>query len=263
MINSFFRFAMLGVHFNLVGSAAIFEAYANSDVFGKLIFVVLFILSALSWALLIYKLWLLRTVKTVSESFREILQKKKQNFFSLDKFAPACPGEVENSFLKIYCSLQSVTLELLTKNKDFLQRKQREIQEEVEVYLSPTDIDSVDVQLQSVLRAQRKHLEKNISFLSTVVSLAPFLGLLGTVWGILVTFGDLQSQSSGNANEMVLGGLSMALATTVLGLVVAIPPLVAHNHLKQSIRDFETDMENFSNEILSIVEMNYRKVDII
>ncbi|MFT4553448.1 MAG: biopolymer transport protein TolQ [Chlamydiales bacterium] len=253
---------MSEVPLSLLGSSVIFEAYVNSDFFGKLIFIALFLLSASSWALLIYKLWLLNTVRTVSEAFREVTRKRRQNFFSLDKLAPSCPGEVENSFLEIYCTLQRMTLEILQKNKNFIQRKHGEFDEEMEVHLSPTDVESVEVQLQTVVGAQRKALEKNVFFLSTVVSLAPFLGLLGTVWGILVTFGDLQSHASGNANEMVLGGLSMALGTTVLGLVVAIPAIIAHSYLKQSIRDFETEMENFSTELLGIVEMLYRKVDV-
>lgn len=253
---------MSEVSLSLIGSSVIFEAYANSDFFGKLIFIALFLLSASSWALLIYKLWLLNTVRKVSDGFREVTRKRRQSFFSLDKLAPSCPGEIENAFLKIYCTLQKMTLEILQKNKNFMQRKYGEFEEEMEVHLSPTDVESVEVQLHTEVGAQRKVLEKNLFFLSTVVSLAPFLGLLGTVWGILVTFGDLQSHATGNTNEMVLGGLSMALATTVLGLVVAIPSLIAHNYLKQSIRDFETEMENFSNELLGIVEMLYRKVDV-
>ena len=61
---------------------------------------------------------------------------------------------------------------------------------------------------------------------------------------------------------MVIGGLSLALATTVLGLIDAIPALMGYNYLKNTIRDFQTDMEGFSTEILASVEMQYRKVDI-
>jgi biopolymer transport protein TolQ len=60
---------------------------------------------------------------------------------------------------------------------------------------------------------------------------------------------------------MVLGGLSLALATTVLGLLDAIPALIGYNYLKNTIRDFTTEMEGFSNEILAAVELQYRKVE--
>lgn len=109
---------------------------------------------------------------------------------------------------------------------------------------------------------ETKFLEKNLFILATIVSLAPFLGLLGTVWGILTTFSELQSQAAGSTHQMVLGGLSLALATTVLGLIDAIPALIGYNYLKNNIRDFETDMESFANEILASVEMQYRQVDV-
>ena len=103
-------------------------------------------------------------------------------------------------------------MEVLKKNrglgKELLEGEQED------VYLSPSDVDYIGDRLHVLISVQRKSLEKYLFFLSTVVSLAPFLGLLGTVWGILVTFGDLQAHVSGNANEMILGGLSMALATT-------------------------------------------------
>lgn len=68
-------------------------------------------------------------------------------------------------------------------------------------------------------------------------------------------------QGGGNTNQMFLGGLSLALATTVLGLVDAIPALVGYNYLKNTIREFRTDMETFSHEMLTTVELQYRKVD--
>ena len=114
----------------------------------------------------------------------------------------------------------------------------------------------------AIVSTQIKNLEKNLFILSTVVTLAPFLGLLGTVWGILITFSELQSHTMGSANQLVLGGLSLALATTVLGLFIAIPALIGYNYLKHAISDYATEMENFSIELVASVEMQYRKVDI-
>ena len=127
--------------------------------------------------------------------------------------------------------------------------------------LSLSDIDFVASHLSTQVALEVKNLEKNLYILSTTVSLAPFLGLLGTVWGILTTFSELQTQSAGNTHQMVLSGSSLALATTVLGLIDAIPALIGYNYLKSTIRDFATDMEGFSNEILAAVELQYRKVE--
>ena len=128
--------------------------------------------------------------------------------------------------------------------------------------MSQSDIDFVQSHLMSTVANQTKFLEKNLYILSTIVGLAPFLGLLGTVWGILTTFGDMQVQGSGSASTAVLGGISLALATTVIGLIDAIPAMIGYNYLKNNVRDFQTDMEIFSNELLASVEMHYRKVDV-
>lgn len=128
-------------------------------------------------------------------------------------------------------------------------------------YLSQSDIAFVEAQLASTIAYEIKQLEKNLFVLSTIVSLGPFLGLLGTVWGILTTFSELQGATGGATNQMVIGGLSLALATTVLGLLDAIPALIGYNYLKNAIRDFETDMSGFSTEILASIELQYRKVE--
>ena len=101
-------------------------------------------------------------------------------------------------------------------------------------------------------------MEKNLYILSTIVTLAPFLGLLGTVWGILVSFSDLQG---GVQSQMVLGGLSLALTTTVLGLIIAIPALIGNNYLRNAIKVIQNDMESFSNDVMASVELQYRQVD--
>jgi biopolymer transport protein TolQ len=104
-------------------------------------------------------------------------------------------------------------------------------------------------------------LDKNLYILSTVVTLAPFLGLLGTVYGNLTTFSGKKSDPSAASNQVVLSGLSLALTTTVVGLVDAIPALIGYNYLKNMVHDFDADMNRFANDVLSTVEMHYRKVE--
>jgi biopolymer transport protein TolQ len=165
-------------------------------------------------------------------------------------------------FFDLYFVLKKYTLEVLNKNRKFGPQQSPHSGENAHSYLSPTDIDFVQAHLMTTVANQTKHLEKNLFILSTIVSLAPFLGLLGTVWGILSTFSELQNHATSSGSGMVLGGISLALATTVLGLIDAIPALIGYNYLKNSVRDFQTDMEGFSNELLASVEMYYRKVDV-
>lgn len=244
-----------------------FEAYSQSDLLGKFIFLGLYTLSILSWSILVYKIWITYQAKKYAFRFYEAFQLQKMNPLSLD-----CDDmnkkKIINPFLDLYQILKKQCIEVLTKNKHFSKQQQNEqthphLNQPVltSSYLSLSDIDYLASHLSTQVAQQVKFLEKHLYMLSTTVSLAPFLGLLGTVWGILMTFSEMQAQSSGSTHQMVLGGLSLALATTVLGLLVAIPALIGYNYLKNSIRDFGTEMEGFSNDILAAVELQYRKVD--
>jgi biopolymer transport protein TolQ len=229
------------------------DAYVTSDFLGKAIFIGLLLLSICSWVILFQKAWLNYQAKKYSFHFAESFQLQKQNPLSLDCDALAKQKKL-NPFLAIYMILKKNTLELLNKNKHFSSQKETS-------YLSQADISYLEGHLSSAITSQTKYLEKNLFILATIVSLGPFLGLLGTVWGILTTFSNMTS-ISGSSHQAVLGGLSLALATTVLGLVDAIPALIGYNYLKNSIRDFETDMEEFAHSTLSSVGMQYRKADI-
>ena len=124
--------------------------------------------------------------------------------------------------------------------------------------LSSADLELIATQTAAAASAQGKALDKNLFILSTVVTLGPFLGLLGTVWGILLTFSQL-SHGFSTSNTAMLTGLSMALATTVIGLVIAIPALVGYNFLKNAGREYKRDLEHFVHFLLAAVEMQYRK----
>lgn len=246
----------------LLASNPFFDAYIHSDFLGKLIFIGLVVLSICSWVILIHKVWLTYQARKHSAQFYAVFQLQRSNPLSLE-CEQSTKQKRPNPFFDLYSVLKKHTLDILNKNRRFGQNLQGGNQEATTPsYLSPADIDFVDTHLMSTIASQTQHLERNLFILATVVSLGPFLGLLGTVWGILTTFSELQAQGGGGTNQMVLGGLSLALATTVLGLLDAIPALVGYNYLKNSISAFETDMEGFATEILAAVEMQYRKVDI-
>jgi len=228
------------------------SAYVQSDFFGRCIFLSLFALSAISWAVLIHKIWLLTKARKLSYQFEQ--------FFSQHQKTPLeitfdIPKTTLHPFFTIYQILKKYTVEILNKNRFFSKEEQ--------IYLSKADLGMIESHIISTISQQSKELGKNLFILSTVKTLAPFLGLLGTVWGILVTFSGLQTHAISSANATVLSGLSTALATTVLGLVIAIPALVAHNYLKNAIYELNKDMENFSQLLLTTVELQYRKADVL
>lgn len=233
-----------------LGTNPFFSAYFHSDFLGKLIMIGLFFLSICTWIVLTYKAWIVYHARSNSRSFGITFKEQKEEPLNV-RFSNS---RHLNPFYTLYEVLKKQTMEILGKNRLFTKTQ--------EVFLSASDIDFIDAQLFSTIASQVQNLNKNLFILSTIVSLAPFLGLLGTVWGILTTFSELQSTAGGATNQMVIGGLSLALATTVLGLINAIPALIGYNYLKNKIQEFEVEMEGFSMEILSAVELQYRKVDV-
>jgi len=246
---------------NLASLNAFVTAYSQSDLFGKLIFLGLITLSIVCWIVLLHKIWLVRQVRKFSMAFRENFEEKKELLFNVDinDFPYSGIKEISNPFKEIFSSLKDKTLEILNKNLFFASQKTS--QNQPQVYLSRTDLELIESHALTIISIESKKLDKNLFVLATVITLSPFLGLLGTVWGILITFAELHSGGSASSNSVILGGLSTALTTTVLGLLIAIPALIAYNYLKNSTKTFSSDMEDFLYELLSNVEIQYRKVD--
>lgn len=249
------------VNIFVLNSNPFFESYLQSDLLGKLIFLSLYALSICSWSLLLYKTWVTYQAKAQALRFYEAFQLQRSHPLSLECDHLQKKNKGMNPFLTLYQTLKKSTLEVLAKNRPSNQETPLDLAFlPSDLSLSLNDLDYIASHLSTHVMKQVKELEKNLYILSTTVSLAPFLGLLGTVWGILMTFADLQSKTSSHTNDMVLGGLSMALATTVLGLLDAIPALIGYNYLKNSIRDFNAEMEIFSHEALAAVELHYVRV---
>jgi biopolymer transport protein TolQ len=224
-----------------------FQAYIQADFFGKLIFFALFLLSCGSWVFLIQKFLLLKQIGLSAKRFKKLAVLHKEELLNLS-------SKSTNPFSILFNALKERTLALLDKNHYFAEKNQN--------FLSKADIDFLDSHLHTVIAKQKGRIEKNLFILSTTVALAPFLGLLGTVWGILISFGELQAGHSVTSNTVILGGLSTALTTTVLGLLIAIPALIAHNYFKSLSKNFTLEMIDFSDFLLSTIELQYRKVDI-
>lgn len=227
----------------------ILNAYQGSDLLGKWIFLTLLFLSIMTWIIILKKFFLYRQVKSKSRQMLQAFQKRYLNPLALEL------PQALHPFALLYKTFKESTVELLQKNHSVLNQNQT-------VALSHSDVDFIQAHLVNAISAQTKEAEKNLFILSTIVSLAPFLGLLGTVWGILLTFNQLQMGATASANATIMGGLAMALGTTVVGLVVAIPALIGYNYFKAAISNFSAEMEDFAQLLLASVELQYRQVDL-
>lgn len=231
---------------NMTGAGNPFlSAYFQSDWFGKGIFLGLFVLSALSWIVILYKSWQFWAVRRLSSHFFEQFDAKKGDPLNLQWNRPALSniGQAPNPLFEIYRAVKQQALQLMSRAQQ-------------SANLSDSDLELIESQVGVAMSEACKKLDKHLFVLSMIVTLAPFLGLLGTVWGILLTFSGLQGGLSAS-NAAMLSGLSMALATTVLGLLVAIPALIGHSYLKNAERETRRDMETFSHALLSAIELQY------
>ena len=239
---------------------AFFSAYGQSDLFGKLIIISLVGLSVICWIVLVYKIWVLQKVKQISESFKQALAKNNQSILDTDlvRFSRPQQPSIPHPFLSISHSLREKAVEILNKNHYFLSQGGKE---KAPVYLTASDLELLEYHAAATIASEHKTLESNIFILSTIAALAPFMGLLGTVWGILESFSGFSSGGAIGSNTAILGGLSTALATTVLGLVIAIPALVSYNYLKNTVKSYTSDMDGFLSSLISKIDIQYRKVD--
>lgn len=230
-----------------------YTAYRDSDFLGKLIFLGLFTSSIICWCILIYKMRMIRRAEKLAIILQKDILLKETSPLRINLESDvSSKRELANPLKEVFQSFQQKTTEILRKNHFFNQNTS---------FLTRSDLDLIESHVLTTISTQVKFLDKNLFILTTIITLGPFLGLLGTVWGILITFAGLQSGASINSNHAVLGGLSTALTTTVIGLLIAIPALVGYNYLKNSVKTLTGDMEDFLYTLLSRIEIEYRKVD--
>ncbi len=117
-------------------------------------------------------------------------------------------------------------------------------------------IENIERSLRRASTSEMTHLESRLSFLATVGSNAPFIGLFGTVWGIMVAFVNLQAKNA-TGIDVVAGPIAEALIVTAFGLFTAIPAGVAYNWFLSKIRVLNAEMDNFSNDFLNIVKRHF------
>ena len=137
----------------------------------------------------------------------------------------------------------------------------RELQSQVTGTGNPTpqkvkSIQAVTVSMQLAATEEVRRVEKGMSWLATTAGVAPFIGLFGTVWGIIDAFSGL-STAGGASLRAVAPGIAEALVTTAAGLFAAIPALIAYNHFLQNIRDLAQRLDTFALEFAAQIEKTF------
>ncbi|RME54230.1 MAG: Tol-Pal system subunit TolQ [Deltaproteobacteria bacterium] len=120
--------------------------------------------------------------------------------------------------------------------------------------LDPRCVTQIERTMAQSAESERLQLERRLSFLATTGSTAPFIGLFGTVWGIMNAFRGLVGASGSTSITVVAPGISEALVATAVGLAAAIPAVIAYNHFLARIRFFEVELDRFSTEFSNMLE---------
>lgn len=202
---------------------------------------ILMCLSLISWFIIGYKWFYLRRARQESLKFLDIFWQSKrldQIYQSTEQF-PRSP--ISQVFKAGYIELSKL------KGAEG---------ESMSGHL--TGIENVERSLRRAMTAETTQLESKLPFLATVGSNAPFIGLFGTVWGIMVAFVNLQAKKA-TGIDVVAGPIAEALIVTAFGLFAAIPAGVAYNFFLSKIRVLGAEMDNFSNDFLNIIKRHFFK----
>mgnify|MGYP001467270623 FL=1 len=206
---------------------SLWSLFIRADFIVKSVILMLIGCSIYSWAIIIEKFRLFKKVNLESEEFEEKFWKSK----SAETFYNSLPVDLDNPMALLFRdSMQTL---LKAKNKSNLSERMSSMLE-------------VNIEKQMVA------LEKGFTFLATVGSTAPFIGLFGTVWGIMNSFQSI-AISRNTSLAIVAPGIAEALFATALGLLAAIPAVVAYNKYNNDSKKYSQKLENFSKRFLSII----------
>ncbi len=208
----------------------------------KVIIGCLIAFSILAWSVMIAKAVQMVRAKKLNRYFNSEYRTQKNVLDVYDRKVQAdgCP---------MFMVYQAGSLELDTrlKNTDGSTRKR---------FVSLKGMEHVKRSMENTVAQESLKLESGLILLAIAVSGAPFLGLLGTVWGVMSTFGHIAMQGSATMTAMA-PGVAAALITTVAGLLVAIPSMFGYNWLVHNLRVLTVELDNFAQELVSKMETEY------
>lgn len=234
----------------ILAAGGLLFAFEHSTVAGKLILLALAIGSIFSWSIMITKLRVIQFARKQSARFRAAFRKDRQPLRLFENHARFPGSPLFNVYL---AGCQELTFQLLgSAEVDETFRARLEGAEKI----SPAQMGAVNAAMERAVGETALELESQMILLATAVSGSPFLGLLGTVWGVMDTFTDVAVAGSPNLATMA-PGVSGALITTVMSLCVAIPAMFGYNFLVTSIRGIIVEMDNFAAELASEIEHKY------
>ena len=206
---------------------SLMSLFLRADIVVKSVIVLLIAASIYSWAIIIEKFKMFKKINQSTEEFEEKFWKSK----SAESFYNNLPANKDDPMSNVFRKTMQVVLK--SRSRSNLNEKLTSL-------------------LESNIESEVNFLEKNFSFLATVGSTAPFIGLFGTVWGIMNSFQSI-AVSRNTSLAIVAPGIAEALFATALGLLAAIPAVVAYNKFNNDSKKYSQRLENFAKRFISII----------
>ena len=222
----------------LATNVNIIEIFSNTDSIGQAITCLLGLFSVMAWSVMIGKFFELKKLKRLNDAFEYRLREERR---LLD-----LPEAFRNKRTIPYGDLFADALEAYGRAAQIGQ-------ERGELNIR-SRIEHAENALQRALARQTLRYEASMIFLASIVSGAPFLGLLGTVWGVMVAFSSVATAQSASIQTLA-PGVSAALITTIAGLIVAIPSVFGYNFLLNQVKTLITELENYASGLADRIEL--------
>ena len=206
---------------------SILKLFIRADIIVKTVILILIASSIYSWAIIFEKIKLFKKINLSSDEFESKFWKSK----SAETFYNNLPANVNDPLANVFKN----SMQILLKSKR-----------------SSNLDDKMSRMLEINIEQQMEKIDKSYTFLATVGSTAPFIGLFGTVWGIMNSFQSI-AISRNTSLAIVAPGIAEALFATALGLLAAIPATIAYNKFSNDSKKYSKKLENFSKRLLSII----------
>jgi biopolymer transport protein TolQ len=235
---------------NLFATGGLLFAFNNATLAGKLVLLLLAIGSIFSWSVMITKMRVIQFSRKQNTRFLAAFRQDRQPLRLFEKNARFAGSPLFNVY---FAACKEITFQMLgSAEVDETFRARLDIADKI----SPPQMGAVNAAMERAVGETALGLESQMILLATAVSGSPFLGLLGTVWGVMDAFTGVAVAGTASLAAMA-PGVSGALITTVTALCVAIPAMFGYNFLVTSIRAIIVEMDNFAAELSSDLDHKY------
>ncbi len=206
----------------------------------KFVLALLGVFSIVSWALIVDKWWQLRRVRSQTVAFLRAFREGRRPSVVLAAAKKLRESPLAHLYISAHQEVSGIS-EVVDH-----------VLEDNEEGLGGERLDAVHRAMRRASALEVARLERYLPFLATTASATPFIGLFGTVWGIMASFHSIGQQGSANL-AVVAPGISEALIATAMGLAAAIPAVIAYNYFVNRVKHWATEMEGFTMDLLNLV----------